>query len=171
LYSLDSNFQFQDNVVLSSLGKHEFKFGADFRRLNSHPVFNVFPTGFQYYSGRYQFAPNGPLTSAQDYSFYDTSYAYYNGGSDIADLPLGLPYTIQIGLQFGSPHTQSRELHFYGEDTFRVSTSLTLIYGLRNEFQHPYTEAGNNMSNFDPGRKLILIAGRGGNSDALINSR
>jgi hypothetical protein len=171
LYFLDSNFQFQDNVVLSSLGKHELKFGADFRRLNSHPVFNLFPTGFQYYSGPYQFAPNGPLTAAQDYSFYDTSYAYYNGGSDIADLLLGLPYTTQVGLQFGSPHTQSWELHFYGEDAFRASTRLTLIYGLRYEFQHPYTEAGNNMSNFDPGRNLILIAGRGGNSDALINSR
>ena len=57
LYFLDSNFQFQDNVVLSSVGKHEFRFGADFRRLNSHPNFNLFPTGFQYYSGPYQYAP------------------------------------------------------------------------------------------------------------------
>jgi hypothetical protein len=171
LYFLDSNFQFQDNVVLSSVGKHEFKFGADFRRLNSHPIFNFFPTGFQYYSGPYQFAPSGPLTAAQDYSFFDTSYAYYNGGSDIADLLLGLPYTTQIGLQFGTPHTQSWELHFYGEDTYRVTTRLTLIYGLRYEFQNPYTEAGNNMSNFDPITNEILIAGRGGNSDALINPR
>lgn len=171
LYFLDSNFQFQDNIILSSGGKHEFKLGADFRRLNSHPIFNPFPTGFQYYSGPYQYAPNGPLTAAQDYSFYDTSYAYYNGGSDIADLLLGLPYTTQIGLQFGSPHTRSWGLHFYGEDTYKMNTRLTLIYGLRYEFQNPYTEAGNNMSNFNPTTNLILIAGRGGNSDALINAR
>jgi hypothetical protein len=171
LYFLDSNFQFQDNVVLSSVGKHEFRFGADFRRLNSHPNFNLFPTGFQYYSGPYQYAPSGPLTAAQDYSFYNTNYAYYNGGSDIADLLLGLPQYTYIGLQFGSPHTQSWELHFYGEDTYKVNSRLTLIYGLRYEFQNPYTEAGNNMSNYDPATNLILIAGRGGNSDALLNAR
>ena len=170
LYFLDSNFQFQDNISLTA-GKHEFRFGADFRRLNSHPLFNLFPTGFQYYSGPYQYAPNGPLTAAQDYSFYNTGYAYYNGGSDIADLLLGLPYTTQIGLQFGSPHTRSWELHFYGEDTYKVSSRFTLVYGLRYEFQAPYTEAGNNLSNYDPTTNLILIAGRGGNSDALINAR
>ena len=171
LYFLDSNFQFQDNVVISSVGKHEFRFGADFRRLNSHPNFNLFPTGFQYYSGPYQYAPSGPLSAAQDYSFYNTSYAYYNGGSDIADLLLGLPQYTNVGLQFGSPHTRSWELHFYGEDTYKVNSRLTLIYGLRYEFQNPYTEAGNNLSNFDPKTNLILIAGRGGNSDALLNAR
>jgi hypothetical protein len=171
LYFRDSDFQLQDNVVVGSFGKHELKFGTDLRRLNSHPVFSLFPTGFQYYSGPYQFAPNGPLTAAQDYSFYDASYAYYNGGSDIADLLLGLPYTTQIGLQFGSPHTQSWELHFYGEDSYRLNSRLTLIYGLRYEFQAPYTEAGNNISNFNPVTKLIVIAGRAGNSNALIDSR
>jgi hypothetical protein len=171
LYFLDSNFQFQDNIVLSSVGKHEFRFGADFRRLNSHPIFNLFPTGYQYYSGPYQYAPSGPLSAAQDYSFYDTTYAYYNGGSDIADLLLGLPQYSYAGLQFGSPHTHSWELHFYGEDTYKVNSRLTLVYGLRYEFQNPYTEAGNNMSNFDPTTNLILIAGRGGNSDSLLNAR
>jgi hypothetical protein len=171
LYFLDSNFQFQDNIVLSSVGKHEFKFGVDFRRLNSHPNFNLFPTGFQYYSGPYQYAPGGPLTAAQDYSFDNPSYAYYNGGSDIADLLLGLPQTNQVGLQFGNPHTKSWELHFYGEDTYKVSSRLTFIYGLRYEFQNPYTEAGNNVSNYDLATNTILIAGRGGNSDSLINAR
>ena len=84
---------------------------------------------------------------------------------------LGLPQYTNIGLQFGSPHTQSWELHFYGEDTYKATPRLTLIYGLRYEFQNPYTEVGNNMSNFDPTTNLILIAGRGGNSDALINAR
>ncbi len=174
LYFLDSNYQFQDNISLSSVGKHEFRFGGDFRRLNSHPNFSLFPTGFQYYPGPYQYAPNGPITAAQDYSFYfpppPLTWGYYNGGSELADLLLGLPQTNQIGLQFGSPHTQSWELHFYGEDKFKVTPTLTLIYGLRYEFQNPYTEVGNNLSNFDPTSGLILIAGRGGNSDALVNA-
>ncbi len=171
LYFLDNNFQFQDNVILSSRGKHELRFGGDFRLLNSHPNFNLFPTGFQYYAGPYIYAPSGPLTAAQDYSFYDTSYAYVNGGSDIADLLLGLPQTNQVGIQFGTTHTKSWEIHFYGEDQYKATSRLTLIYGLRYEFQNPYTEANNNMSNFDPATNTILIAGRGGNSDALIDAR
>ncbi|MGD0268589.1 MAG: carboxypeptidase regulatory-like domain-containing protein [Candidatus Sulfotelmatobacter sp.] len=171
LYFLDSNFQFQDNVVVSLVGKHEFHFGTDFRRLNSHPNFNLFPTGFQYYSGPYQYAPGGPLSAAQDYSCCASGFAYYQGGSDIADLLLGLPQYTNIGLQFGTTHTRSWELHFYGEDTYKVTPRLTLIYGVRYQYQNPYTEAGNNLSNFDPVTNLILIAGRGGNSDALINAR
>jgi len=171
LYFLDSNFQYQDNVIVSSVGKHDLKFGGDFRRLNSHPEFSLFPTGFQYYSGPYQYAPNGPLTAAQDYSCCAAGFAYPQGGSDIADLLLGLPYSTQIGLQFGNPHTHSWELHFYGEDTYKMSPRLTITYGLRYEFQNPYTEVGDNLSNFDPKTNLILIAGRGGNSDALMNAR
>jgi hypothetical protein len=172
LYFLDSNFQVQDNMILSGVGKHEFHFGGDFRRLNSHPNFSLFPTGFQYYAGPYIYAPNGPLTAAQDYSCcYNPNEAYYQGGSEIADLLLGLPQTDQLGLQLTNPHTQSWEIHFYGEDTYKISPRLTLIYGVRYEYQNPYTEANNDMSDFDPTTKEILVAGVGGNSSALLNAR
>ncbi len=172
LFFLDSNYQFSDNLTLSSVGRHEFRFGGDYRRLNSNPNFSVFPTGFQYYAGPYIYAPNGPLTAAQDYSCcFNGGEAYYQGGSEIADLLLGLPQTNQLGLQLTNPRTQSWELAFYGEDTFRVTSKLTLIYGLRYEFANPFTEQSNYQSNYDPTTNLILIAGRGGNSSALMNAR
>ncbi len=172
LFFLDSNYQIQDNATLSSVGKHEFRFGGEYRRLSSNPDFSVFPTGFQYYAGPYIYAPNGPLTAAQDYSCcYNGGEAYYQGGSDIADLLLGLPQTNQMGLQLTNPHTRSWELAFYGEDTFKITSKLTLIYGIRYEYQNPYTETSNYQSNFDPATNLILIAGRGGNSAALMNAR
>ncbi len=176
LYFLDSNFQLQDNVVISSVGKHEFRFGADFRRVNSHPNFSLFPTGFQEYGGPFAYPEGGaPLTAATDYSYFmpnppNANY-YPTGGSEIADLLLGTPLYTSIGLQLTNPHTQSWEIHFYGEDTYKVTPKLTLIYGLRYEFQNPFTEAGNNLSNYDPASGLILIAGVGGNSDALMNVR
>jgi len=172
LYFLDSNIELQDNVILSSVGKHEFRFGGEARFLNSHPNFSLFPTGFQYYAGPYIYAPNGPLTAAQDYTCcYNGGEAYYQGGSDIADLLLGLPQTDQLGLQYTNPHTRSWEIAFYGEDTFKVTSKLTLIYGLRYEYQNPFTEVGNNMSNYNPATNMILIAGRGGNPSALMNAR
>jgi len=163
---LDNNYQISDNFSFSQIGKHDFKFGGDFRRLNSHPDFSLFPTGFQFYG-----FPFFNLTGDPTFTFFDPNSFWGNGGSDIADLLLGLPLDADIGLQLTKPHTQSWELHFYGQDTYRITPRLTLNYGLRYEYQNPYTEANNNISNFDPVSGSILLAGRGGNSQSLVNAR
>lgn len=166
LFFTDSNFQIQDNIILTDVGRHEFRMGVDFRRLNSHPVFSLFPTGFQFYAGAFS-----SLTSDPNFAFFDPNAFFGNGGSDIADLLLGLPESVNIGLQLTTPHTQSWEIHFYGEDTFKVTPKFTFIYGVRYEYQNPYVEASNDSSNYDPATNSILLAGRGGNSSALVNGR
>jgi Carboxypeptidase regulatory-like domain len=163
---LDNNIQISDNFTLSQVGKHDFKFGGDFRRLNSHPDFSLFPTGFQFYG-----FPFANLTGDATFKTFDANSFWGNGGSDIADLLLGLPLDVDIGLQLTKPHTQSWELHFYGQDTYRITSKLTLNYGLRYEYQNPFTEANNDISNFDPVSGNILLAGRGGNSRSLVNAR
>ncbi|MGB9404229.1 MAG: carboxypeptidase regulatory-like domain-containing protein [Candidatus Acidiferrales bacterium] len=162
---LDSNFQFADNFTISSVGKHEFKFGADFRRLNSNPNFSLFPTGFQYYAS-YGFS----ATSNDFNAFYPNTYMF-DGGSDIADLLLGIPESVDIGLQLTKPHTQSWEMHYYVQDDYKVSPKLTVNAGIRYEFQAPYTEASNGASNYDIATDSLLLAGRGGNSASLVNTR
>jgi hypothetical protein len=164
----DNNYQVSDNVILSQLGKHELKFGGDFRRLNSNPNFSLFPTGFFFFGG-----PYAAMTS--DWSFSspltDFKALYGNGGNDIADLLLGLPLDVQRGLQLTNPHTRSWEMAFFAQDTYRAAPRLTLNYGLRYEYQAPYSEAGNNASNYDPATDSLLLAGRGSNSAGLIKSR
>ena len=165
-YIEDRNFQAEDNVTLSGLGRHEIHFGGDFRFLNSHPIFSLFPTGFQYYCSFYC-----ALTSDPTYAYFNPNAFYGNGGTDIADLLLGLPYDTYIGLQLTNPHTKSWEMAYYVEDTFKFSQKLTVTYGIRYEFQAPYTEANNDESNYNPASDSILLAGRGSNSRALMNSR
>ncbi len=174
LYFKDRNLQIADNVILSGVGKHEFKFGADFRRLNSYPNFSLFPTGFQYYGGAY-------LSMTSDWSYtsplddFSGATLYGTGGNDIADLLMGLPLDVYMGLQLTNPHTRSWEMNYYGQDTYKVTPRLTLNYGLRYEFQAPYTEASNFASNYSPGDPTtggqILLAGRGGNSAGLVKAR
>jgi carboxypeptidase family protein/TonB-dependent receptor-like protein len=162
LLFLDNNIQVYDSIS-AKLGHHDFKAGVDYRRLRSNPNFSIYPTGFQYYAG--QFAS---LTSDPTFSFYDPAAFYGNGGSDVADLLLGLPQSVSIGLQLTNPTTKSWEMHFYGQDSWQATKRLVLSYGLRYEFQKPYGEVHDHVSNFDLATLSISIAGRGGNSGTLV---
>lgn len=163
---LDSNYSIADNFTWSSVARHEFKFGGVYRSLNSHPEFSLFPTGYQYY-GSFGFSQTADPT----YSYFENGAFFYNGGSDVADMLLGLPFTVDIGLQLTKPHTESWDMGLYAQDTFRVTPRLTLNYGIRYEFQDPYVEEHNYESNFDEASGLILLAGRGGNSRSLMEAR
>jgi hypothetical protein len=167
----DQNYQFTDSFTWSGIQRHEFKFGGDLRLLNSYPDFSLFPTGFDYF-GSFGFA------ETSDYGLYYGSGgtyipgAYnYTGGSDIADLILGLPQSVYIGLQLTHPHTQSWNLDFYAQDSFKATPALTLNYGLRYEFQDPWTEAHNYMGNYDVASGNILLANRAGASRSLVQPR
>jgi len=176
LFFKDRNWQLAENLTLAGVGKHQFKFGADFRRLESNPNFSLFPTGFQYYGGPY-------LSMTSDWSYtsplddFSGATLYGTGGSDLADLLLGLPLDHYMGLQLTNPYTKSWEMHYYAQDTYKVTPRLTLNYGVRYEFQAPYSEEHNQASNYvlNPGNPAvggtILLAGRGGNSASLVNAR
>jgi hypothetical protein len=160
----DQNYQISDSFTWSR-GRHEFKFGGDLRLLNSHPNFTLFPTGFDYF---------------ESFGYAETSNFYYNdipgaynwaGGSDLADLVLGLPTDVDIGLQLTNPHTRSWNLDGYAQDSFKATPHIVINYGLRYEYSDPWTEANNNMSNFSLATGNILVAGRGGNSRSLMQAR
>lgn len=162
----DQNYQFSDAYTWSGWARHEIKIGADLRLLNSHPNFSLFPTGFDYFDS-YGYA------QTSDYSYGTIIPGAYNwsGGSDIADLVLGLPQSVDIGLQLTKPHTKSWNLDYFLQDSFKVTPKLTINYGLRYEYQNPWSEANNNMSNYDIASNRILLAGRGGASNSLVQAR
>ncbi len=160
----DQNYQITDNFTWTR-GRHEFKFGGDLRLLNSHPNFSLFPTGFDYFDS-YGYAE----TSNFYYTYIPGAYNWA-GGSDIADLVLGLPTDVDIGLQLTNPHTKSWNLDYFAQDSFKVTPRITINYGLRYEYQNPWTEANNNISNYDLASGNILVAGRGDNSDSLVFGR
>jgi hypothetical protein len=159
---LDNNLQLGDSYSWIA-GRHSWKFGYEFRSLESHPDFSLFPSGYQYYSGAY-----GSVTSDPTYAYYDPASYYGNGGNEIADLLLGLPGWVAQGLQLTHPVTKSHEHHFFAQDAWQIGAKIVLTYGVRYELQSPYTEVNGNAANFDPATKSMLLAGRGDNSDALL---
>jgi hypothetical protein len=164
LYFRDENFQVGDSVSWTR-NRHSLKFGYEYRHLNAHPDFSLFPTPYEYFGGSY-----AAMTSDPTYTFFDPNAYYGNGGSEIADLLLGLPYVVMQGLQLTNPHTTSNEQSWYAQDSWQATSALNLNYGLRYEYRQPYVEANNNAANFDRDSLNILIADRGGNSRSLVDS-
>ena len=160
----DQNLGFVEALTWTK-GRHNAKFGYEYRRLNSHPNFSLFPVPYEYIGGA-----GDAQTSDPTYTFYDPNSYYYNGGSEIADLLLGLPYVVDQGLQLTNAHTMANEHTFYAQDYWQIAPKLNLTFGVRYEYQQPYVEADNNESNFSTSTLLISLAGRGGNSQSLVNS-
>ncbi len=160
----DQNLQMAESISLTR-NRHSLKFGYEFRHLNSHPDFPLFPTPYEYFGGSYS-----AMTSDPTYTFYQSNAFYGNGGSEIADLLLGLPYVVMQGLQLTNPHTTSNEQALYLQDSWQISGRLSLNYGMRYEYRQPYVEANNNASNFDRSSLNVLIADRGSNSRSLVDS-
>jgi Carboxypeptidase regulatory-like domain/TonB dependent receptor len=160
----DKNFTILDSLTWTK-GKHDAKFGYEYRHLNAHPNFSLFPTPYEYIGGS-----GDALTSDPTYTYYDPNAYYYNGGDEIADLLLGLPYVVDQGLQLTNASTTANENTFYLQDYWQINQKLNITYGIRYEYQQPYVEANNDESNFSTSTLLLSLAGRGGNSRSLVNS-
>lgn len=134
---LDQTYTFSE-MVFWNKGKHNVRFGGDYRRIlqsfrsarNSEGSF-VF-TGFataEYLPGNAQAVPGT--------------------GNDFADFLLGLPQ--QTSLQSGtdSYDFRSNAFDFFVQDDWRIFANLSLNLGLRYEYTGPYTEAQNRVANLD----------------------
>ena len=119
------------------VGKHSIKIGFDYRYLDT------FGSGLTCPSGCFGFnsssVPAGGSTNA-GYTAGANSYS----GSDLADMLLGLPYTRSSDLATNlSDYT-----HYYGlfiQDNYRVSSKLTLNFGLRWERENGVAEKNNGL--------------------------
>ena len=146
-------------------GRHDFKFGYEYRHIDSHSDYSLYPVPYEYFNG-----PGSNFTSDPYYGFYDPNAYYYNGGAEIADLLLGLPLEVFQGLQLKAPETTSNEQTFFFQDYWQVTPKLNITYGVRYEYVQPFVEANNNQANFNLDTLEINIAGRGSNSRSLVDS-
>jgi hypothetical protein len=126
LVQTDGNYEVQDNLS-KVLGAHTVKFGGQFllQTVKLLPDFTA--------NGQFQF----------------TGYAT---GSDFADFLLGLPslYTQGFSPAFyeRSPYTG-----VYAQDSWRITSDLTLNYGLRWDVIAPWTEEHNQTGTLIPGEQ------------------
>jgi hypothetical protein len=135
---LDQTYSISETVSWNH-GKHNWRFGGDYRRIlqSFHSARNA--------EGSFVFT--GFATSAYDAA----GKPQPDTGSDFADFLLGFPQ--QTSLQFGATAYDFRasSFDFFGQDDWRFRPNLSFNLGLRYEFNSPYTEAQNRIGNLEVG--------------------
>ncbi len=91
-------------------------------------------------------------------------------GNSIADFFLGLPSYMGYGEGFSGTVGQRNEaLGAFVQDDWRITSHLTINYGVRWQLFTPVYEVDNRMTNFGEYSGQIELAGVDGNSRALYN--
>jgi trimeric autotransporter adhesin len=132
---LDQTYTISDTVSWNH-GKHNWRFGGDYRRIlqsfrsaknaEGSFVFTGFATS-QILPGSFELAP-------------DTGY-------DFADFLLGLPQQTTLQSGTSSYNFRANSFDLFVQDDWRLLPSLSLNLGVRYEYNGPYTEADNRVAN------------------------
>ncbi len=133
-YTAQNTYQVIDNMSWFR-GKHNVKFGVDIRRLQVNNQ-------------------DKPLNARGSYSFDDRL-----SGLAYANFLLGYPSGATRGIARPNAYPRSTYYGFYLQDDFRLHPRVTLNYGLRYEYQNPWTEKFDRMFTFDPSTGSMVTAG------------
>ena len=149
---LESQHQYQfANNWTRTMGKHTVKFGADVRHAyNLRIPSDNHPSGVLNFGAAQTQGPNG-------------------GGSGFASYMTGLVASFARNVEsvYDASEMQNR-FFFYGQDTWRVSSKLTVNFGLRWEIYRPEYVAGPGKgANISANTGEVLVAGAPGVSDSL----
>ena len=113
-------------------GRHELKFGGGYGHDQINLLSGIASNGF------FVFAP-APISNA------------------LASFLIGQPVFFLQGGGDPSRGLRGNNLNFYGQDTYKITSRLTLNAGLRYELPFPYTEIRNRQNLFEPGVQSVVF--------------
>ncbi|HUB31166.1 MAG TPA: carboxypeptidase-like regulatory domain-containing protein, partial [Terracidiphilus sp.] len=142
-------------------GKHNMRFGGDYRRVHRDFLTSSNATGTFVFSGLFT------EDAAQDQAT----------GSSLADLLLGLPQETTLDSAVSKTYLRDNVFDAYAQDDWRAFSNLTLLYGVRYEFFAPYTEKYGHLADVDTnpsqgfsGLAEVTAGGTGAFSGSLPSS-
>ncbi|HUN83435.1 MAG TPA: carboxypeptidase-like regulatory domain-containing protein [Terracidiphilus sp.] len=105
-------------------GKHNMRFGGDYRRVHHDFLGGNDSTGAFYFTGIYT-------------------------GSALGDFLLGDAQETTIDASVAKSYLRQNVFDLYAQDDWRARSNLTMVYGVRYEFFAPYTEKYNHLAIVD----------------------
>jgi hypothetical protein len=129
LNQLQPGFSLAQTISISETlswihGKHNLRFGGDYRRVHRDFLGGSNSTGTFTFSGLF----------TEDAAHDSTT------GASLADFLLGLPQETSIDAAEAKSYLRDNVMDMYAMDDWRARSNLTLNYGVRYEFYAPYTE-------------------------------
>ena len=125
-------FVYTDNLSYAR-GRHNMRFGIDINTVEA-----ITPLGF-----------NG-ADNYGTFQFNTSNSAGLFTGVDFADFLLGTPYQTFYDNVQADNDGKSTHYAFYGQDQWKLTSNLTLNYGLRYELQPGYYDVHGDIGNLDP---------------------
>jgi len=119
-------------------GRHEFKLGGGYRRDQINALQGIATNGFFVFAG----------VPSQANFLYNDGFANFLSGNPVVFLQGGGNFNREI---------RDRALDAYGQDTYKVTSNLTLNIGLRWELPFPPTENHNQVNLFVPGAQSKIV--------------
>ncbi len=129
-------YQLNDNLTYVH-GRHMAKFGADFRITQQNAYRDVESRGFIDFLGLFT-------------------------GNALEELLLGLPTDSGVATLNNPEHLRTYSYNFFANDTWRVRPNLTLILGLRYEYNSPAVDARNHANLYDQATQTLVPVGTDG---------
>jgi hypothetical protein len=122
----NNSLQFIDNLSWIR-GKHAFSFGFEYMRQNFNQV------GNQFARGQFTFQPNATQSTG------------HTGGDTFADFLLGDMYQSEAAIAIATANFQRNAYAAWIDDTWKVTSKLTLSLGLRYEITPPFLDTLGNL--------------------------
>ena len=121
-YVIDNNtLQFVDNVSWIH-GKHTFRFGFEYNRMNFNQI------GNQFSRGNFVFQPNATQSST------------HTQGDALAEFLLGDLYQSTVAVAIANAKYQRNVESAFVDDNYKITPKLTLSLGLRYELTPPWDD-------------------------------
>jgi trimeric autotransporter adhesin len=147
------NFQINQTLGIADSsswlhGKHNVKFGGDYKRVNLNEIGQANSTGTFVFTGLATEKPGSPTTSNGQAST----------GSSLADLLLGLPQQTTIQAPYQKAYLRANIYDAFLQDDWRMRANFTVLAGLRYEYFSPYSEKYGRLATIDPSANFSQVA-------------
>ncbi len=154
------NFQVNQTIGISDSsswlhGKHNIKFGGDYKRIDLSMIGQANSTGSFIFSG---LATEQPGSTGGNGTGTNGGNGQASTGSSLADLLLGFPQQTTIQAPYQKAYLRANIYDAFLQDDWRVRANFTVLAGVRYEYFSPYSEKDGRLATIDPSADFSQVA-------------